>query len=101
MGDIESARVDVGALLDVAARYDAVADAVDGLVRTHLYRLRFDGALAGHDYVARGDALRRAVDDVVDQLALWARAMREIAAALRTSGGRYAEVDSRVAGRLG
>jgi hypothetical protein len=101
MGEIESAHVDVGALLDVAARYDAIADVVDGLTRTHLDRLRFGGAVAGQDYAARGDALRRALDDVVDQTNLWARATREVAAALRTSSGRYVEVDSRTAARLG
>ncbi len=101
MGENESAHVDVGALLDVASRYDAVADVVDGLARTHLDRLTFDGAVAGRDYAARGDALRRAVDEVVDQLHVWARAMREIASALRTSAARYVDVDARGAARLG
>ncbi len=101
MGENESAHLDAGALLDVASRYDAVADVVDGLARTHLGRLIFDGAVAGRDYTARGDALRRAVDDVVDQMHLWVRATREIAASLRTSGDRYVDVDARGAARLG
>ena len=100
MGEIESARVDVGALLDVASRYDAVADFVDGIARTHLDRLSFGGAVAGRDYAARADALRRAIDDVVDQLLIWARAMREIASTLRTSGSRYVDADARGAVRL-
>lgn len=101
MGDIETARVDVGALFDVADRYDAVADVVDGVVRTHVARLTFDGALAGRDYAARGDALRRAVGEVVDQMRVWSRASREIASALRTSGDRYVDVDAHGAVRMG
>lgn len=98
MGETESARVDVGALLDVASRCDDIADVVDGL---GIDRLLFDGAVAGHDHVAKGDGLRRALDDVVDQTHAWARAMREIAAALRASGDRYVDVDARGAARLG
>lgn len=101
MGPIESTRVDVGALLDVAGRYDAVADLVDGAVRTHVARLTFDGALAGRDYAARGDALRQAVDDLVEQMRVWSRASHEIASALRTSGVRYVDADARGAVRLG
>lgn len=101
MGEIESAHVDVGALLDVAGRYDAVADVVEGLARTHLSRLTFDGSVAGRDHGARGDAQRRAVDDAVAQLHVWARAAREIASALRSSGDRYVDVDARSAARLG
>jgi hypothetical protein len=101
MGEIEAARVDVRAVLEVAGRYDAVADIVDGLVRTHLARLSFDGSVAGRDHAARGDAQRRAVDGVIDQMHAWARAVREIAAALRSSGVRYVEVDARGAARMG
>ena len=101
MGEIESAHVDVGSVLGVAGRCDAIADVVDGLARGRLGRLVFDGALAGRDHVARGDAVRRAVDDVVDQTHAWARAMREIAAALRASADRYDDVDARAAARLG
>lgn len=101
MGENETTRVDVGALFDVAGRYDAVADVVDEVVRTQVTRLTFDGAFAGRNYVARGDALRRAVDDVVEQLRMWSRASREIASALRSSGARYVDVDARGAARLG
>lgn len=101
MGDIQSARVDVGALLDAAGRCDAIADVVDGLARGALNRLVFDGAVAGRDHVVGGNGVRRAVDDVVDQTSSWARAMRETANALRASGDRYVEVDARGAARLG
>jgi len=101
MGEIESAHVDVGAVLDVAGRFDAVAETVDGLARTQLTRLSFDGAAAGRDHATEGDALRRAVDDVTDGMHAWARAAREIAAALRTSVARYVDVDARGAAGIG
>lgn len=101
MGENESARVDATALLAVARRYDDVADLVEDVLRTQLRRLSFDGAIAGADHAADGDALRRAVEDVVGRLSIWARALREIATALTVSAHRYAVVDARVALRLG
>lgn len=101
MGQSEVARVDVAALHAVASRYEAVADIVDGAVRTHLSGLMFDGAAAGRVHAARGDALRVAVDHVVDQLRQWSRAAAEVAAALRASADRYAEADASAARLLG
>ena len=101
MGQPEVARVDVAALHAVARQYEAVADIVEGAVRTHLSGLGFGGAAAGRVHVARGDALRAAIDHVVDQLRQWSRAAAEIAAALRASADRYAEADAGAARRLG
>ena len=101
MGKMGSTRVDVGAVLAVAGRYDGIAEAVDGVARTHLARLAFEGSVSGRDHVARGDAQRRAVDGVVGQLHGWARSAREIAAALRSSCDRYVEADARGAAQLG
>ncbi len=101
MGRIEPARLDVGALLHVAGRYEVVAETVDGLARTYLAGLRFDGAVAGRDYTTEGDALRRAVDDVTDGMRAWARAAREIASALRSSANRYVDADAGGAVGLG
>jgi Excreted virulence factor EspC, type VII ESX diderm len=101
MGQPEFARVDVAALHAIARQYEAVADTVDGAVRTHLTGLMFDGAVAGRMHVARGDALRTAVDHVVDQLRQWSRAAAEISATLRASADRYAEADARSARRVG
>jgi hypothetical protein len=101
MGQAEAARVDVAGLHAVARKYEAVADIVDGAVRTHLSGLMFDGAAAGRAHVARGDALRVAVNRVVDQLEQWSRAAAEIAAALRASADRYAEADVSAARRMG
>jgi hypothetical protein len=101
MGQPDAARVDVAALIAVARQYDAIADTVDGAVRSHLSGLAFDGAAAGRMHVARGDTLRYAVDHIVDQLRQWSRASAEIAAALRTSADRYAAADADAARRVG
>lgn len=100
MAQPEVARVDVAALRAVARHYEVVADIVDATVRTHLTGLGFDGAVAGRMHVARGDALRAAVEHVVSQLREWSRAAAEIAAALRASANRYAEADSGAARRM-
>ena len=68
MGERDVARVDVAALLGVAGEYEAVADAVDAVVRTRLAGLLFGGAAAGRMHVARGEAVRIAVDGIVDRL---------------------------------
>jgi hypothetical protein len=101
MGQPDVARVDVAALHAIARQYEAAADIVEGAVRTHLSGLVFDGAAAGRMHVARGDGLRTAVDQVVDQLRQWSRAAAEIAAALRASADRYSEADARAARRVG
>ncbi|OBB77352.1 Protein of uncharacterised function (DUF2580) [Mycolicibacterium flavescens] len=101
MGGTDAARVDAAALLSVARQYQGAADALDAAVRTHLSGLAFDGAGAGRSYAAGGDAVRSAVDDVVNQLRRWSRASAEIAVALRTCIDRYAEADARAADRLG
>lgn len=98
MGELDAASVDVAALLGIAGEYQAVADAVDGVVR-RLGGLQFGGASAGRVHVARGEAVRVAVDGVVDQLRDWSRASAEIAATLRTTAHRYDEADVR-AGRM-
>jgi hypothetical protein len=99
MGERDVARVDVAALLGVASEYEAIGDAVDAVVRTRLAGLQFGGASAGRMHVARGDAVRVAVDGIADQLRGWSRASAEIAATLRTTAQRYNEADVR-AGRM-
>jgi hypothetical protein len=101
MGELDVARVDVAALRDIARQYDTVAEIVDDAVRSHLTGLAFDGAVAGRVHVARGEALRGAVDDAVGQLHAWSRAATEVASTLRDSADRYAEADSRAARRVG
>jgi uncharacterized protein YukE len=100
MGETAAARVDVSALLSIARQYQAAADTVDSAVRIHLTGLAFDGAVAGRAHVARGDALRAAVDRLVLQLRQWSRASAEIAATLRASADRYADADARAAERV-
>ena len=99
MGELDAASVDVAALLGIADEYQAVADAIDAVVRTRLTGLQFGGAVAGRMHVARGEAVRIAVDGVADQLREWSRASAEIAATLRTTAHRYDEADVR-AGRM-
>lgn len=101
MAGRDTARVDVGALLEIARQYQAAADTVDGAVRTHLAALAFDGASAGKAHVARGDSVRVGVERVADRLRRWSRASAEIAARLRTSADRYTEADVRAGRRVG
>ena len=101
MGDLDTARVDVAAVLDVARQYDTASDIVDAAIRNHLSGLRFDGAVAGRMHAAQGDALRLALNELVNRLHQWARAATEIAAELRSCADRYVDVDDRGARRIG
>jgi hypothetical protein len=101
MGELDVARVDVVALVAVARQYESAADVLDAAVRTKLSGLEFGGAGAGRMHVAHGDAIRVALDRVVDQLRAWSRACAEIAAALRASADRYAEADASAGRRVG
>ena len=98
---MDATRVDTATLLSIARQYQIAADMVDVAVRTHLSGLAFDGAGAGRSYVAHGDAVRSAIDEVVNQLRRWSRASAEISAALRVAVERYTEADVNAAGRLG
>jgi hypothetical protein len=74
---------------------------VDDAVRQNLTSLAFDGASAGRAHFAGGDALHRAIDDVVAGLRRWSHTATEIASALRDSAHRYAQADADVARRIG
>ncbi len=97
----QPARVDVAAVRAVAAEFDVSARTIDAAVGSHFSHLGFGGATAGRAYVARGDALRSALDGIADELAAWSRASVEIAAALRASADRYQNSDERAAARFG
>lgn len=101
MGAVRAARVDGAALVNIAGRYDAAAAIVDTAVRTQLSALVFDGSAAGRAYVAHGDVVRAAVDDVVVALRAWARSASDIAAQLRASAVHYAAADADAAARVG
>jgi hypothetical protein len=101
MGERDAARVDVTAVLDVARKYDAVADRIDAAVSAHLAHSSFDGALAGRAHAARGEALRNAIGNLADQMRSWSRASSEISSALRVSADGYARVEALGARRLG
>jgi hypothetical protein len=95
-----NAVVDVAALRTVANRFDDAAQLIDGAVRSHFGSLAFDGATAGRAYVGHGDALRLALNRLAGDLAQWARATSEIAAALRASADHYIEADLSAAARV-
>ncbi|MGV0813498.1 type VII secretion target [Mycolicibacterium boenickei] len=100
MGELPAARVDAAALSSVAAGYDAVAADLDSVVRARLRGPVFDGACAGQQHVADGDAVRSAVDDLTDGLQRWSRASAEVAAVLRSSVDRYEVADAHAAARV-
>ncbi|ART71840.1 hypothetical protein BTO20_27805 [Mycobacterium dioxanotrophicus] len=98
MGEVDAAHVDVGALLDAARQYDAAAEIIESCVGI---RLRFDGATAGRDHTASGEALRTALDERTAPLRQWARAAGEVAAVLRSTTDRYVAADAGAAARVG
>ncbi|MGW0161560.1 type VII secretion target [Mycobacterium sp. NPDC003323] len=101
MGHIDSARVDIAALLEAAHRYDWVAGLIDSAVHRCQTSLAFGAGCAGRDYGDGGDQVRHAVAATVGRLQSWAAANRDIASALRFSAGRYTDVDARAARRIG
>jgi uncharacterized protein YukE len=101
MGLIDSARVDVAAVLDAAHRYDAAAGLLDNALQRCLSGLAFGGAQAGREYADSGDEVRRAVEHAVNALRAWSRNGHEIASELRTSAADYVRVDDSAARRIG
>jgi hypothetical protein len=101
MGERHVARVDVAAVHAVAGEFATAADLLATAAHTHLSRLGFDGATAGHAHAARGEALRTALDRLSGELTEWSRAAAEIAMALRAGADRYADAENRAAVRVG
>lgn len=93
--------VDAAAVHAVANRLDDAAQLIDGVVRAQFARLAFDGTTAGRAYIGQGDALRFALHRLSGELAQWARAGLEIAAALRAGIDRYSDADQFAAARIG
>lgn len=100
MGHDAITRVDVAALRVAADQFDTGADILESGIRTQLARLAFDGARAGRDHVADGDALRHRLDRLVGELTAWSRASTEIAGALRVGAQRYADAEVSGATRI-
>ncbi|MGE2832410.1 type VII secretion target [Mycobacterium sp. SMC-4] len=101
MGTTGAAHVDAAAVRAAAREYDAASALIDAAVRNHVSALAFGGATAGRAYLAHGDALCRAVDNVATGLRQWSRAAAEIAAALHACADRYRDADLRAADRVG
>lgn len=93
--------VDVAAVRAVANRLDASAAAIDGVARTQLGRLAFDGSTAGQAHFQRGHALRSTLGRLAGELTRWAHSAAEIATVLRAGAERYAETDLASAARIG
>ncbi|MCF6385728.1 ESX-1 secretion-associated protein [Mycobacterium sp. MBM] len=101
MGHLESARMDAGAVLAVANRYDDIAERVDAARRRCQAALAFTAARAGREYTDGGAQLRRSVDDTIAALHGWSRGCADIAAQLRRCTDVYAQVDELAARRIG
>ncbi len=85
--------------MDAAAeQFDTAADLISRAARA---RLAFDGASAGRAHTGDGDELRRALDGLLADLNVWARAAAEIAMALRADARRYRTADQTAAARIG
>lgn len=93
--------LDAAALRSVAQCFDSTAAAIDHATRIRLGGLAFDGAAAGRDHVAAGQALRRALSGWAPELTRWSRAGAEIATALRAGLARYEGAESGAAQRVG
>ncbi|MGB3483642.1 MAG: ESX-1 secretion-associated protein [Mycobacterium sp.] len=97
MGDVYAAGVDVTALVAVSDRLDDVVVLIERAART---RLVFDGAVAGRAHVRQGAELRRAVDALLADLLMWARAAAETGAAVRVGAHRFRDADDAAAERI-
>jgi Excreted virulence factor EspC, type VII ESX diderm len=93
-------RFDTAAVHAIADRFGAAAELLDEAVYDHMASLAFGGFSAGRAHIARGDALRGALDRLTAELSQWSRAADEIAVALRASANRYADADVYAAARI-
>ncbi|MET0898673.1 MAG: type VII secretion target [Mycobacterium sp.] len=98
MGEPHTAHVDTAAVRVIANHFEHTADLIG---RAGHSRLQFDGASAGRAHPAHGDELRRALEELLADVNLWARAAAEIAAALRAAAERYRSADVSAAAGIG
>jgi hypothetical protein len=98
MGEPHTAHVDTDAVHTIADHVDHAAELIGRVGRT---RLQFDGASAGRAHTAHGDELRRALEELLADVNLWARAAAEVAVALRTGAERYRSADVSAAAGIG
>jgi hypothetical protein len=101
MGHRDATSIDVAAVRAVAHRFDTTAEVIDGAARNHLASLTFRGETAGRAHIARGDALRTALERLAAEVSQWSRATGGVAMALRASADRYADAELRAAARIG
>jgi hypothetical protein len=96
----DSSQIDLAAVNAVADRITDVADLIDGAVAKHLAQLAFNGARAGREHAARGDALRAGLDRLAAEVSQYSRAAVEIAVTLRAGVDRYAAAEAYAAARI-
>ncbi|OBF09987.1 type VII secretion target [Mycobacterium sp. ACS4331] len=94
----QDVRADQAALRAVAEDFEGLARTVS---RAAQCPLRFGGGSAGRAHSADGDAWRRALDHLIADCVLWARAADEVAMSLHTGLARYREADRFAAAALG
>jgi hypothetical protein len=93
-------RFDSAGVHRVADQLGAAAEHLDRATGDHLARLVFGGSAAGRAHTARGDALHAELQRLTAEVARWAQAAVETAAALRTGADRYADAELCAAARI-
>jgi hypothetical protein len=78
-----------------AQRFNESADILETAAQGQLGGLQFNGATAGRQHTARGDALRWAVNRLAAEIFQWSRSSAEIAAVLVSVASGYAAADER------
>ena len=85
--------MDIRAVRDSAAQFEASASLIAAALASHLSQFRFDGDCAGQAYGESGETVRAAVQGVVDGLRRWSRASVVVGAQLRETSERYRVAD--------
>lgn len=91
--------VDPAALAAAAHRLDVAAGMLAAL-HTRLGTPQFDAAAAGRAHASAGSEVRAALDLLIGDLARWAAAAAEIAAALNAAALHYDWAENAAAGAL-
>jgi hypothetical protein len=86
--------LDLAAVRAAAQRIDAAAETVRGVVESRLGTVHLDAATAGRAHAAAGATLRTEIHRLAEDLAAWAYAAGELAAALRSRADGHAATEN-------